>query len=203
MFLFLLWGTGPAQQSCISLGVPYNDENRRQALPLTSQAIVPTYKFQCCGTVTSWRAYLQPGGKNHRNAYNISFQVWRPSEQLSDHYSLVQQTVAVPTLTNDGEAIVPASAGEIVVQPEDVVGFYVQLMRDGDGGIQLDTTQTGEHNIWYSVNFPPQGYSQPVQTGAGTSLSMVQVAAPMLEVDVLGELFMSLVLQARAILSLG
>jgi len=150
---------------------------------------VPTYKFQCCGVVTGWRAYLQPGGGGHTNAYNISFQVWRPLEQSPNYYNLVQQTVAVPSLSRTGEATVPASPN-ITVQPEDVVGFYVQLMRNGDGGIQLETNQHGDHSVWYNMNFPTQGYSQPVQIGMGTNFSKLG-AAPVLLVNV-GESFQSL-----------
>ena len=62
-------------------------------LPSGTQAIVTSYQFNCCGDISAWEAAVFPnGGANHaRGAYNINFQVWRPSPTVETDgcYSLV------------------------------------------------------------------------------------------------------------------
>ena len=55
------------------------------------QAIVPSYRFVCCGNITEWGVDVQPGGGKDLMTYTFDFQVWRPSPTVSTTgcYSLV------------------------------------------------------------------------------------------------------------------
>ena len=45
---------------------------------LHHQAIIYTYRFNCCGNITEWGADIYPGERNMEQ-YALDFQVWRPS----------------------------------------------------------------------------------------------------------------------------
>ena len=49
------------------------------------QAIFTTYKFQCCGNITTWAVDVHYGFPLSRtiNQYSIDFQVWRPSPTVN------------------------------------------------------------------------------------------------------------------------
>ena len=60
-------------------------------LPNETQAIITSYKFGCCGNITTWQTYVQGRSSKHQEAYDITFQVWRPSPTLQESrcYSIV------------------------------------------------------------------------------------------------------------------
>ncbi len=167
-------------QLCFSTGAPYNDDNSRNALPPRSQAIVTTYEFQCCGVIQNWSAYFQPGGSKHTNSYTVTFQIWRPVPDQLQCYMLLSDITANPQLSNIGEATVSAY---MVVQPGDVIGYYVTLQGGGNGGIQLETSNHGDNTVWYSSSPTRPGPGQTFQVGTETSLSSA-TAAPIISIDI-------------------
>ena len=48
-------------------------------IPHKYQAIIPSYKFDCCGNITEWGVDLYPADESYQFTYTLEFQVWRPS----------------------------------------------------------------------------------------------------------------------------
>ena len=152
-------------------------------MPPRSQAIVTTYEFQCCGAIQNLRAYFQPGGSKHTNSYTVTFQLWRPVPNQVQAYTLLAATTANPQLSGTGEATVSASSN-MVVEPGDVMGYYVTLEGRGNGGIQLETSNHGGNVVWYSSSqaaSPELG--QIFQVGTGSSFTQA-TAAPIISIDI-------------------
>ena len=171
--------------------LPFRDENS-SPLPRGSQAIIITYQFQCCGDITAWQTYVQPGGGGHRDgAYDIFFQVWRPSPIVQDNgcYSLVGENrfTSIRFGNNAPVSETPEPSNIISVRPGDVVGYYT-FSREGDDdnqGIQLDSSLTNDN-----VLFLPHtvGVSTicalPVEDQNGRTLISSTNAGPVLSVSI-------------------
>ncbi len=160
--------------------------------PSGAQVIIPSYTFQCCGTVTLWRTFMEPGGRAEDDQYDITFQVWRPSDTVlsSGCYSLVGQNAFRGIDIGDGGLMCePAPAGsEIRVQPGDVVGFHSTHADGGDRGVQLDDSVESER-VWYARDAQPSGDPQcvySVGSQSGRILQSFTNHAPILSVT-LGE----------------
>ena len=141
---------------------PFNDDNN-DGLPASPavQAIIPTYKFYCdCVNITSWETYVQPGDGNHyRNrVYDITFQVWRPSPTVTRSngyegcYSLVGENVFTSFTFSEGGFVqlspTPPSNSIITAQSGDVVGYYTNSRNGNDDGIQLETDDDYNVNMF-------------------------------------------------------
>ena len=173
--------------------MPLADRIRNQ-----HQAIIPSYKFDCCGEITEWGADVSPGGNGEDMMYTLDFQVWRPARNVSitGCYSLVGNnrfTQLSPSggLTESLSPILPEQ--RIQVQPGDVLGFYVEsannlpdtrgvvLLRDGsvEGDGEYETEE-----VWYAdVNSLVFGNGIcHLAVGPGRALSSSTNAAPVLSV---------------------
>ena len=106
---------------------------RKDAIRHQHQAIIPSYKFECCGHITQWGADIN-GRQSSDMAYTLDFQVWRPSFNTSstDCYSLVGNNRFTSVLTTNGTAssLTPLANDTIHFQPGDVLGFYVESARN-------------------------------------------------------------------------
>ena len=176
---------------------PPFEDNNRSPLPADNavQAIITTYKFYCdCVNITSWETYVQPGGPGHTNsmAYDITFQVWRPSPTVNDSgcYSLVGENVFTSfSFTLGGTVqLSPPSSSIITAQSGDVVGYYTNSREGSNDGIQLERNSIYTQNIiWYqttdSNGLSPLSSSNcpyPVGSGSDRILRTSANAAPML-----------------------
>ncbi len=140
-----------------------NGEPRFKAESL--QAIITSYRFNCCGVVTQWRAFVYNSNNGHRDVYDISFQVWKPmplSLGGSDGcYNLTGFNQFSPiSLANPGTADIGIVTGEplaserIEVQPGDVVGFYLRnIANHKNDGIQFarDTSLYTDETVWFAT----------------------------------------------------
>ncbi len=114
------------------------------------QAIITSYRFNCCGVVTEWRAFVERSGFQQftDQSYTISFQVWRPNSlspvdtdgcytmQGTNHFPSIP--LSEPNSPDRGIVTgVPLESERIEVQPGDVVGFYLESSRDVNDGIQF------------------------------------------------------------------
>ena len=177
---------------------PFNDDNNNSPLPADNavQAIITTYKFYCdCVNITSWETYVQPGGGGHRDsmAYDITFQVWRPSPTVNDSgcYSLVGENVFLSISFTIGGPLQlsPPSSCIITAQSGDVVGYYTNSRRGTDEGIQLERdTIYNENIIWYQTTdsngltpLPNSDCPYPVGSASDRILASSTTAAPMLK----------------------
>ena len=156
-------------------------------LPSNTQAIITSYKFGCCGRITEWQTYVQPGGRGLQ--YSISFQVWRKSSAMDDNgcYSMVGENRFPRIMLGEGGLVseTPEPSNIIAVQPGDVVGYYT-LAGNGNGGIQLDRSNSDDI-VWYhkqnvsncaSDNCPNPGTQPEVMLISSTN------AAPVLSVSI-------------------
>ena len=176
---------------------PFNDNNNNSPLPADNavQAIITTYKFYCdCVNITSWETYVQPGGGRYSSimAYDITFQVWRPSPTVNDSgcYSLVGENVFTSFSFNDGGLVQlsPPNSSIITAQSGDVVGYYTKSREGMNDGIQLERDSIYTENIiWYqaidSNGLTPLLDSDcpyPVGSESGRILASSTNAAPML-----------------------
>ena len=123
-------------------------------LPSGSQAIVPSYRFSCCGNIKEWMTYVDPSGLNHIDrVYSIDFQVWRPSPVVMGAggegcYSLVGHntfpSVTFSALDSISLSVMTPQQTMIAVRPGDVLGYFVVSSRDNAEdpderqGIQMD-----------------------------------------------------------------
>ena len=198
----LVWGQGclrASKRGSDATDPPFNDDNN-EALPADNnvQAIITTYKFhQDCGCVniTTWETYVQPGGGGHANnmAYDITFQVWRPSPTVTDAgcYSLVGQNAFTSFAFSNGGFVqlspTPPTQAFIVAQPGDVVGYYTNSRRGNDDGIQLEHGDFTVNTIWYlnlAGGSPAPGTNEcPLSVGANGYLTSSTNAAPMLKIS--------------------
>ena len=151
---------GTAQDCLQAAGeaqLPFRDDNGSPRLPSGSQAIITSYQFGCCGDITAWLTYVQPGGGMVRNGvYDIFFQVWRPSPAVQDDgcYSLAGENRFTSILLGDGGLVskTPKPSNIISVRPGDVVGYYTFSRAYPDQGIQLETDYTDDI-VWYLADF--------------------------------------------------
>ena len=176
---------------------PFRDGNLRP-LPTsrTVQAIVKTYQFFCnCVNITAWETYVQPGGEDHSEdrAYDITFQVWRPSPSVNETgcYSLVGQNVFRRFSFPEGGFVrlMPSANTFITAQVGDVVGYLTTSRSGSNDGIQLENSRDYSSNeIWYqdieATNAISSGECPlPVGTETGRILTSFTNAAPMLRLD--------------------
>ena len=121
-------------------------------------------------------------------AYDITFQVWRPSPTVQNDgcYSLVGENVFTGFSFIDGTVqLSPPSSSILTAQSGDVLGYYSNS-RKGSGGIQLERNPIYTQNIiWYqAVNglIPLRNSDCPYPVGSESDgvLRSSTNAAPML-----------------------
>ena len=208
----LVWFVLPAQECLrpatnnqdvpfqdLGAGVPRLASGRNMGV----QAIITSYQFHCCGNVIAWQTYVEPGGDSYEGAYDITFQVWRPSPTVNSDgcYGLVGEnaftSISSPNYISGGRISVPPEpTNRITVQPGDVVGFYAVSRLGSNAGIQLDTSFAGE-SVWFhrsTDNDPLMSRGRasvcpfPVGSQADRVLRSVTNAAPMLSVGICKQL---------------
>ena len=169
-----------------------------------NQAIIPSYKLDCCGNITEWGVDLNPDGTTAR--FDFTFQVWRPAPNvnITGCYSLVDDFISTgipigiaPSQTINIARIIPSlPSDQLQFQPGDVIGFYVESHGDSDGpggdannGVAL-LTSGGYANelVWYgsirgdTVQASRTG-SCPYPTGTNGILSSSTRAAPVISIS--------------------
>ena len=179
--------------------IPFEDLGGNGAsdrIPTERQVIVASYQFQCCGNITRWQTFVEPGGGGQDGEYNIIFQVWRPGEgvEVDGCYSLIGQDIYAE-IDLGGDGLVDRNLepeGFLPVQRGDVVGYFMlRESRIGErDGIQLERREDDEgEEMWY------QSDAETIVIGSGTcifsvgaedgrSLRSFTNSAPVLRVDV-------------------
>ena len=108
------------------------------------QAIIPSYRFTCCGEIRAWGVDADGGGDDEQ--YTLNLQVWRSSPTIdqmdSGDYSLVGNNRFTSIFLSSGVAVVTPSPQDLIqFQPGDVLGFYVEEARnDNSKGVVILTT---------------------------------------------------------------
>lgn len=167
--------------------------------PLQHQAIIPSYKFQCCGTVTEWAVSIASnGGSNDSTMDILSLQVWRPSSSVNETgcYNLVgNNNFSSVSLESDSEmtSVTPLPHEQIHFQPGDVLGFY---MENGQGveytssGVMMlcDLNEQGDRGyeteeVWYATNLVFSNAQCLAAVGPGRLLDSSTNVAPIIAVS--------------------
>ena len=173
------------------------DADRFTVQPI--QAIITSYKFDCCGVVTEWRALVERSGGAHftDQAYSISFQVWRPNSpspvdtdgcytmQGTNHFSPI--SLGDPGTDDRGIVTgIPLESERIEVQPGDVVGFYLESSRNKDDGILFAEEQEYDsESVWYATgDVTGSGQTCLFPVGPGRTLSSSTSLAPLITATV-------------------
>jgi hypothetical protein len=162
------------------------------------QAIIPSYKFNCCGNITQWGVDLNP----NRADSNFTFilQIWRPSPHvdITGCYSLVDDFTSTRLHVNNGVAVVtPSAATELSFQADDVLGFYVEShigTSDHDNGVVVLRYQNWRsdmilysESVWYgsidATARTSQSGSCPYPIGTNGVLNTSTNAAPVISIS--------------------
>ena len=151
------------------------------------QAIIPSYRFTCCGEITAWGVDVEP---TDQRRYTLNFQVWRPSPTVdqagSGDYSLVGNNRFTSISLDGGVApsLVPSSSNYIMFQPGDVLGVYVEEARDSNNkGVAVLTTDSYTNElVWYaSTSQTVSGC--PISVGSGGDLNTMLRGAPVISIS--------------------
>ena len=153
------------------------------------QAIIPSYRFQCCGNVTEWRVDVHPGGGRDDEEYTLNLQVWRPSPTLSSsisgNYNLIgNNRFTSISLTGGAVRVTPSPQDYIQFRPGDVLGFYVEEARDDSRGVVVLTEDSYTNEmVWYATISKSQILGCPVSVGRTGKLNRMLRGAPVIEID--------------------
>ena len=184
-------------------GLPYfqgyvgNRARPERRITHQHQAIIPSYKFNCCGNITEWGVDLSPAEGN--GTFDFDFQVWRPSPTVNETgcYSLVGNFIATSLSLPDQPQsdhvarITPLPQDYLQFQPGDVLGFYVEshdTLSDGDNGVVLLNNRSHANElVWYaSIDITVQtslSGSCPYPVGVNRVLDSLTRAAPVISVS--------------------
>ena len=182
-------GRGPPQLR------DYRDIDNDNRIFRHHQAIIPSYKFTCCGNITEWGADVF---LNDQNAYTLDFQVWRPSPTVNDStgtgcYSLVGNNRFTSISLSAGVArVTPSPQDYIQFQPNDVLGVYVEsanlvTSRPPNGLVLQITPSRFTSEVVWQASIPPslaasQNRECPYSVGNGGILSTLTRAAPVISI---------------------
>ena len=186
-------------------GLPYfqgyvgNRARPERRITHQHQAIIPSYKFTCCGNITEWGVDLSPAQEN--GTFDFDFQVWRPSPTVNETgcYSLVDNFFATSlSLPDQPERdhvarITPLPLDYLQFQPGDVLGFYVEshdTTSDRDNGVvMLNNGSHANELVWYaSIDTSAQASqfqygSCPYPVGINGVLDSLTRATPVISVS--------------------
>ena len=162
-----------------------------------NQAIVPSYKLDCCGNITEWGVDLNPDETDAR--FDFTFQVWRPAPNtgcysLVDDFTSTEIPIGIaPSQTVNVARITPSLADQLQFQPGDVLGFYVESHGEGSGpggdannGVALlNGGGNASELVWYgSISDQTSRIgSCPYPTGTNGILSLSTRAAPVISIS--------------------
>ena len=175
-----------------------NYGNQFPRLLIHQQAIIPSYKLECCGNITGWGVDVHPGGQGTTDRYTLDLQVWRPSSTVNDStgsgcYSLVgnNRFTNIP-LRNLVARVTPSPQDYILFQSGDVLGVYVEDARQTDDGVVVLTsdrsTDFTSELVWYASIAPTMATSQngycPYLVGSDGVLNTMIQGAPVISVSI-------------------
>ena len=156
------------------------------------QAIIPSYKFNCCGNITAWGVDLNPD-----KIFNFDFQVWRPSPTVANDgcYSLVanylEESISLVQDSEEVARVTPSPNNQLPIQPGDVLGFYVESIGSGDsdhdnGVVLLNKDGFSNELIWHAsiTALTSSSGSCPYPVGSSRVLGETTRAAPVISIAV-------------------
>ena len=165
------------------------------------QAIIPTYKFNCCGNIIGWGVDLNPDRDEEDKTFDFILQVWRPSptlQTMAECYSLISDHRIISTViktdsrTGRVARVTPLLQNQLEFEPGDVLGFYVESHGSGpsddDNGVVV--LNNGSHTselVWHGriTSLTSRSGSCPYPVGTSGLLSTPTHAAPVISISVI------------------
>ena len=155
------------------------------------QAIIPSYRFSCCGNITEWRVDVHQGGGMDQRQYTLNLQVWRPTptqpeSYVSGRYNLAGNNRFTSISLSAGVVqVTPSPQDHIAFRPGDVLGFHVEEAKNGDRGVVVITTASASSEyVWYTSVDPQHAPQCLVSIGSNRGvLNTLTRAAPVIEID--------------------
>ncbi len=162
--------------------------DKEQQIPRFHQAIIPSYKFQCCGNVTEWRMDLSPAGSDDNEQYTLNLQVWRPSPTVANTYNLVGNNRFPALSLSDGGAVVqvitPSPGNYIPFRSGDVLGVHIESVLADNGGLVILKTSTYARETVWLASVASQIGNRPVSVGKKRGQLNTRLrGAPVIEID--------------------
>jgi hypothetical protein len=172
------------------------------------QAIIPSYKFNCCGNITEWGVDVNPPSYYDNNGvwvtvtFDFDFQVWRPSPTVNETgcYSLVDSfmstSISIPSFAEISHVarVTPSPQYSLQFQPGDVLGFYVESHGQGNwpggdddnGVVVLDSADYNNELVWHRhiTYLTSQSGSCPYPVGTSGVLNALTNAAPVISIRI-------------------
>ena len=166
-------------------------ELNADVIPHLHQAIIPSYRLNCCGYIVVWGVDVSPDGTGIDRMFTLDLQIWRPSPTVNATgcYSLVGNNRFTSVELDRWVAVVtPLPRERIQFQPGDVLGFYVESARGGSGegvvilsdlNVQDDRGYETEE-VWYARNPVIGSIGCPYPVGSTKVLNTFARAAPVI-----------------------
>ena len=184
----------------------YTDEAGRpdRRIHHQHQAIIPSYKFNCCGNITEWGVDVNPPSYGNKIiTFDFDFQVWRPSPTVNATgcYSLVNNFIVTSVSLPDQPAsehvarVTPSPQDQLQFRPGDVLGFYVESHGEGsqsggddnNGVVLLNSAGYTSELVWFGHITSQTSHSgscpYPVSGTTGVLDSSTR-AAPVISVSI-------------------
>ena len=183
---------------------------RQGILPGGYQAIVPSHRFNCSGSITEWTIAV-----TQRDLYDFDLQVWRPSPTGGDddnqRYVLIGQYSFTTKMSgplakkfNDSSSdpefpmrviqVTPPSEDQLQFEPGDVIGVHVtSFLPKGSGIVLLSSSSDqqkgslegeGEEEVWYARVDTPVVVDGSQDCPEVTTLDNFASAVPAISVSV-------------------
>ena len=200
--------SSPAQSNtCLqtnsNIGLPFfqgytgNAGSPSRRIQNQNQAIIPSYKFNCCGKIAAWGVDVNPAQPDA--TFDLDFQVWRPSPTVNETgcYSLVgnyvvrSTSISVSPESVHVARVTPSPQDQLKFQPGDVLGFYVEshgTTSDFDNGVVLlnNGSHTSELVYFASIDIaaqPSKSVGCPYPVGTNGVLNSTTRAAPVISIS--------------------
>lgn len=177
-------------------GPGFNTVINTNVIPQVHQAIIPSYRFDCCGNIAEWGVDVFSNSDDDKFRYFLDLQVWRPSTNVQESgcYSRVGSNNFTSMSQDSRLAVVTSPPQErIKFQPGDVLGFYVESSgRDTKGVTMLeDFNTTGDRGyeteeVWYTnvEQLVIANRHCPFAVGSRGQLNTFARAAPVISVSI-------------------
>ena len=157
------------------------------------QAIIPTYKFNCCGNITEFGVDLNPDVDEQNKTFDFILQVWRPSPTLQTDscYSLINEYRITSTIIgNTGRVakVTDLPQNQLQFESGDVLGFYVEShgprTNDDNGVVVLNDSSHTSELVWHGriTSLTSWSGSCPYPVGTSGLLNTSTHAAPVISI---------------------
>jgi hypothetical protein len=163
------------------------------------QAIIPSYKFNCCGNITQLGVDLNPDRDGVNQTFNFILQVWRPwpsptlkaeCYSLVNDHSITSTSIGPNSQTGQVANVTHLPHNQLQFEPGDVLGFYVEShgpnsSNDDNGVVVLNDSSHTSELVWHGriTARTSQSGSCPYRVGTSGVLNTSTHAAPVISIS--------------------